>query len=182
MRTRILFALCVSLLAAPAFAQGRNAEPKLEVSGGYSYALGQVWNAQGSDHLPVGWDASMVLFVGEGVGFNVDIAGHYGSQYFGTNVGDIDASSYSYLAGVKMVQPIARFEVTARLLGGVVSSTSIPGGFSQRNTGVALGFGGGVDVPMGRFGVRAVQVDVLLSSALREVTPVVSAGLFYRWH
>src|SRR5215510_4115972 len=79
MPTRILIVFCVCLASSSAMAQGSQAieEARIEVSGGYSYAWGDVQKATGGDTLPKGWNAGFVWFFSEGVGFAVDIAGHY---------------------------------------------------------------------------------------------------------
>jgi hypothetical protein len=185
MSTRILIAFCVCLASSSAMAQGSQAieEARIEVSGGYSYAWGDVQKATGGDTLPKGWNAGFVWFFSEGVGFAVDIAGHHGPQYFGSLLGTVDASLHTYVAGVKLTRPAGKFEYTARLLGGVATATGIPGGEPETNTEVAIMFGGGLNLPLGRrrFGIQLVQVDVLLSGAVREITPVATVGAFYRW-
>jgi hypothetical protein len=182
MLTRILIAFCVCLASSSAMAQGStNDEPKMEFSGGYSYAWGDVLRATGGDTLPKGWNAGFVLFVSEGVGFAVDFAGHYGKQYFGIQAGTLDASLYTYLAGVKMTHPVSKIEVTARLLGGIAQASGIPGSVPDTDTEVAIQFGGGLNLPLGRFGIQLFQVDILLSGAVREVTPTLTVGAFYRW-
>jgi hypothetical protein len=168
-----------------ALAQNRNpfssTEARFEVSGGYSYTWGDVRLAKESSGLPKGWNVGFVWFAAENVGFNVDVGAHYGPQYFGTLLGTVDASLYTYLAGVKMAYPVGRFEIDARLLGGVAHFTGTPGDEFQSDTGVAIGFGSGLDIPIGRFGIRAAQFDIVISSALRTVSPVLSAGAYYRW-
>lgn len=185
MPTRILIAFCVCLAGSNAMAQGSQSvqEARVEVSGGYSYLWGDVGKASGGDHLPKGWNAGFVYYFSEGVGLAVDIAGHHGSQYFGTLAGTVDASLYSYTAGVKMTRPVGRVEYTVRLLGGVANATTIPGGDPESNTDVAIIIGGGLNLPLGnrRFGIQLAQVDVLLSAAVREVSPALTVGAFYRW-
>jgi hypothetical protein len=185
MPTRILIAICVCLASSSAMAQGSQTldDVKAEVSGGYSYAWGDVRRATGGDTLPKGWNAGFVWYFSEGVGFAVDFAGHYGPQYFGTTAGTVDASLYTYVAGVKVTKPAGKLEYTIRLLGGVASATAIPGGEPSTNTEVAIMIGGGLNLPLGspRFGIQLAQVDVLLSGAVKEVTPVLTVGAFYRW-
>src|SRR4030095_5392828 len=78
MPTRILIAICVCLASSSAMAQGSQTldDVKAEVSGGYSYAWGDVRRATGGDTLPKGWNAGFVWYFSEGVGFAVDFAGH----------------------------------------------------------------------------------------------------------
>jgi len=183
MLTRILIAFCVCLASTNAMAQASIAddEVKIEVSGGYAYAWGDVRRATGGDTLPKGWNGGFVLFFSEGVGFNVDIAGHYGKQFFGSQAGTQDASLHTYLAGVKLTHPLSKIEITARLLGGIAQASGVPGGEPENDTEVAIMFGGGLNLPMGRFGIQLIQFDILLSGAVREVTPAVTVGAFYRW-
>ena len=180
----LLIVLCVTLSSTSALAQSSSlssTEARVEVSGAYSYTWGDVRLAQDSNGLPQGWNIGVVLFAAESIGFNVDIGAHYGPQFFGSVIGTVDTSLYTYLAGVKMAYPVGRFEVDARLLGGVAHFTGTPGDEFQSDTGVAIGFGGGFDIPIGRFGIRAAQFDLVLSSVLKSVTPVLSVGAYYRW-
>jgi hypothetical protein len=185
MSTRILIAFCVCLASSNVMAQGSQTfeEARIEVSGGYSYLWGDVGKAFGGDDLPKGWNAGFVYYFSEGVGLAVDIAGHHGPQFFGAQAGTVDASLFSYTAGVKMTRPVGKLEYTVRLLGGVANATANPGGDPETNTEVAIIIGGGLNLPLGsrRFGLQLAQVDVLLSGAVREVSPALTVGAFYRW-
>jgi hypothetical protein len=155
-------------------------DAKIEVSGGYAYTSGDIRFAQASGALEHGWNAGAMFFVTEGVGVNVDVAAHYGQQDAGSQ-GTANASLYTYMAGLRAAYPVRKIEVSFRLLGGAAHVASATDSENYAKTDVALMFGGGVDVPLGRFGIRAIQFDLLISGVVRTVTPIYTVGAFYRW-
>jgi hypothetical protein len=185
MTTRIAIALCVCLAGSRAQAQGslgQGSEARFEVAGGYSFAFGDIGRASGDDTLPYGWSGAFSYFLSEDVAITVEIAGHRGPQYFGSINGTLDASLNTYMAGAMIVHPIRKVAVTARLLGGMGASSRDPWGDVNRVRSIAIAFGGGMDVPLGdRFGIRAIQVDFLVSEAVKDLTPITTFGLYYRW-
>lgn len=190
MQTRILIVLGVCLASGPALAQTssssssggvQRSEAAYEVSGGYSWTNADVNRSSGSNSLPHGWNAGFIWFVTDEVGVTIDFGGHYGPQFFGAQVGSLDASLHTYMGGAKVKHTLRRIEVSARLLGGVAHASGVPGSELDSTTGFALMFGGGLDIPLGRFGIRAVQVDVLVTESVKEVAPILTAGGYYRW-
>ena len=138
MRLRVLLvAVSVLFLSGPAWAQ-------TDIFGGYSFL--SVDFDSGDRETVHGWMANVSGGVADHIGIVGDVSGFYED---GTSV-------YTYMGGLRYnvgtngVNPFAQ-----ALFGGARIGDST---FSENGT--AMGFGGGVDIPIAdRVSVRAVQFD-----------------------
>jgi len=152
MRKFIGLALLVSLFSLAAFAQEGGNTPKAEIFGGYQYTRfdGGV-NANG-------WNTSIAGNLNNWFGIAGDFSGAYKSQ------SGVSFHNYTYTFGPvfsyrhnEKFTPFAHF-----LIGGASASASVSGVGSGSSSGLAMMFGGGLDVNASRrFALRAVQFDWL---------------------
>lgn len=138
MRLRILMvAVSVLFLSSPAWAESN-------IFGGYSFVS---LDFGGSSRETVnGWAANGNFDVAEGIGVVGDVSGFY------ENGGNIHTymGGIRYTADADSVNPFAQAMFGGAHLGG--------GGVSEN--GFAMGFGGGIDIPVAdTVSVRAVEFD-----------------------
>ena len=168
-----MLSICMSSLTAFAQEMG-TAAPKAEIFGGYQYTRfdGGV-NANG-------WDTSVTGNLNNWLGVAADFGGAYKSQ------NGVSFNNYTYTFGpvVSMrhnetFTPFAHF-----LVGGFRASASF-GGASGSSNGLAMMFGGGVDVKATRrLALRAIQFDWLSlhsNGATDNNNMRISTGLLLRY-
>jgi hypothetical protein len=172
--TVVLFVGFILLAGLPLWAQEEY--PKVEVFGGYSYAnIDRILSFSRGRENGHGWGASVSGNFHKNFGVTADFAGHYG-DLFRTRAFDSDISvsgrAHEFLFGPRVT--LRRKSVTAfahALFGAVRASVpsftrSTPTGtfgfVGGSETAFAMGFGGGLDVNLGKhFAVRAAQVDYI---------------------
>jgi len=155
MRRLILGTIGLFFLSIPGFAQ-EYVYPKAEVFGGLSVARpGTMW----------GWQSAVHGNFSHTIGFTADIGGQYKS------ILGVGTSSHQFLFGPRFI--VRREKVTpfvhtlfgASRAKASIPALSIPGfptipGTSVSSTGLAMSFGGGLDVNLSdRFSIRVAQVD-----------------------
>lgn len=137
----------VLLLALPASAQDY---PKAEIFVGASYA--------GVDD-PI--DPERENFVG----FQTNFAGNFNRSFgiagdFGVEFRVFDGHATSFLAGPRFTARGDRATGFVHAMFGGVNYSGVVSGRDRSETGLAMAFGGGVDVNLGqRFALRAIQFD-----------------------
>lgn len=150
---------------------GQDSYPKGEVFGGYAFShytldfAGQNLN---------GWGASVSGNFTRSLGLTADFSGAYGSDLYAPPcatpavpvipappcpVRTQNLSAYHFLAGPRFTRRTHGPTVFAHALIGVAN---IREEFSGTGTGFAMGFGGGVDIPVGkRWAYRLFQADYI---------------------
>ena len=166
--------LSMCMLSLQAFAQEMGTAPKAEIFGGYQYTRfdGGV-NANG-------WDTALTGNLNRWFGVAADFSGAYKTQ------SGVSFNNYTYTFGPVIswrhnptLTPFAHF-----LAGGFRSSAAF-GGLSASDNGLAMMFGGGVDVKASRrLSVRAIQFDWLSlhsNGASDNNNMRISTGLLFRY-
>ncbi len=113
-----------------------------------------------------GLQGSYTRPLSDNVGFTADVGGQFGTLTF------VNFQSYQFLFGPQISGRAGRIRGFAHALGGIAHVRSGGGTFdffgipitipATSNTGVALGFGGGLDVGLGkRVSLRLFQVDAI---------------------
>ena len=163
----------VTVLLLVAFAvpqlQGQDKYPKGEIFGGYSFSHIQDYTNSTDANLN-GWGASVTGNFTRHIGLTADFSGTYGSETVfpvcvaifptppGCTAQSRHLSAYNLLGGPRFSFPIHGVTPFAHALFGVASLRRESG--SQ--TTFAMGFGGGVDVPLGKhFSYRLFQMDYI---------------------
>jgi len=169
MKTEGILIALLLLIALPL--RGQDSYPTGEVFGGYSFSHG---SADSVGHNLNGWGAS---FSGAGTryfGMTADFSGTYGSGTYipfcfapaivvpvppGCPTETQNLSAYHFLFGPRFTLRTQRATPFAEALFGVSSLRQEKAG---TRTGFAMGFGGGVDVPLTEhFAYRVFQVDYI---------------------
>jgi hypothetical protein len=174
MRKFMGFAVLLGIFSLGAFAQEMETAPKAEIFGGYQYTRfdGGV-NANG-------WDTAVTGNLNRWFGVAADFSGAYKTQ------NGVSFNNYTYTFGPviswrhnETFTPFAHF-----LAGGYRASASFSG-LSGSNSGLAMMFGGGVDVRATRsVALRAIQFDwlSLRSNGYSDNNNIrISTGLLFRY-
>lgn len=178
---RKLFVLpCVLVSSAIALAQET---PQAELFGGYSYLRsGGNFN---------GWNGALTVNVNEWLGITADFAGHYTSQNVtlaGLPAVGSSAHLHTFTFGPTVAYrnddrytPFAHFLFGGSHLSEKVNLVDVQA--SASDTGFAVLFGGGVDIPTGEHWSVRPQADFLGShfSGGWSKGFRLSAGVVYRW-
>ena len=146
---RLFFLLALTLFAALPLSAQRNETSLAEVYVGPSLLRK---DAFGGRELFGGWQASLNWNHSSFLGFKGDFGGHYRS------IGGINFHQHEYLFGPQLS---ARSHRATGFLHALAGAATLGGG-GISTTGMAMAFGGGVDLHAGKhFAIRAVQVDYL---------------------
>jgi hypothetical protein len=163
--TKAAFILPLFLIFAPTL-QGQDTYPRGEVFGGYAFSH---YSVDSTGHNLNGWGASVSGNVTRYFGVTADFSGVYGSEPYaypctrpvppGCPPATQNLSAYHFLAGPRFAFRTHRAAPFAQVLFGVAD-------FRQEKSGnrseFAMGFGGGVDVPLGKhLAWRLVQADYI---------------------
>ena len=160
-------------------AQSKSKLPAIDVFGGYSYlrfestTLG--FSSQSQLH---GANISVALpDLYQGLGVAVDVSGHYAD----------DIEEFNFMIGPQYTYEWKGIRFYGHGLFGKARTRLLKIGTTQVEPsylGKAVAFGGGVDLPLkGRFSVRAVQADYLVTSEFgtTQHNMRLSTGLVYRF-
>ena len=177
------------ILACASLAVAQSDEYKrFEVYGGYSYQL--VGNDFDDDDVILdpesfrGFNGSITGNISRYFGLKADFAGHYKSRPIGfgpvAHGIDVDTQRYTYLGGVQIKNNSseATFKPFVHALVGAVrvrnrvkindelciaiAPTPCPADFTEKETGFAAAFGGGVDIRASdRIDFRLFQIDYI---------------------
>ena len=172
---KFMIALLLGVFSLAASAQEMGtATPKAEIFGGYQYTRfdGGV-NANG-------WDTSVTSNLNHWFGIGGDFSGAYKSE------SGVSFNTYTYTFGPvvsyrnnEKLTPFAHF-----LLGGFHASASASG-FSASDSGLAMMFGGGIDVKATQHvALRAIQFDWLSlhsNGATDNNNMRIATGLLFRY-
>jgi hypothetical protein len=162
MRKLIGVAALVCIISALGMAQEG---PKPEIYGGYQFT-----STDGGWHGS-GWDTSANMYITRWLGGTADFSGVYGSG---------SSNLYTYTFGpVVSMRRTSLSPFAHALFGGAHTAT---GPFS--NSGMAMMFGGGVDLGKHRLAFRAVQFDwmVLRFAGISDKNNMrVNTGFLYRF-
>lgn len=184
-KTAILLGLFLTLFM---LVQTSNAQDKIEVFGGYSFARAPISGTPIAISAPIpcpitgcpptfgnfnvnsnGWEATGVFKPNKWLGVAADFSGYYGSK-FGNNV-----HLQNYLFGPQISLP-GRISPFVHVLFGVAHETAA----ASNATAFSSAIGGGVDLKLNRLAsIRLVQVDYMLSrfGGLTQNEIRVSTGL-----
>jgi opacity protein-like surface antigen len=164
-RKFVLCAVATLAFAMTAFAQD---VPKGEIFGGYSYYNADISNTQaisGDTKSRInlnGWNGELTGYFNNFFGITADISGHYGSPTVGS--ASLDTKVYNFLFGPQVAFRSERATVFGRaLFGAAKTKADVPNfGNVYDDTSFAWGFGGGIDIGMGRnFAIRPAQFDYI---------------------
>jgi hypothetical protein len=160
MRKLIGITIFLFVLSLAAAAQETS---KAEVFGGYQFTSLDGWHGNG-------WDGAAKYNLSHGIGIKGDFSGAYSSgQHF-----------YTYTFGPAISMPAGKFSPFAEALFGGAHATS--GGFG--NSGMAMLFGGGLDLGSQRLAFRLVQADWMITrfNGFTDKNNVrVSTGMVFRF-
>ncbi len=151
--------------------RGQDGYPKFELFGGYSFSHSGVYSGTTGHNLN-GWGASFFGADTRYFGWTADLSGVYGSEPFtpacitpaapipvGCPVGTQNFNAYRFLGGPRFTFRTRRATPFAEFLLGAVSLRQE---FDGNHNEFAMGFGGGVDVPIGKhLAYRVFQADYL---------------------
>ncbi len=170
---RLIFSLGLLLLVAtPASAQDY---PKGEVFGGFS--LFSIGNG-GRENL-YGLQTSISGNFHRNVGFTANLGGQFKS------IAGISLQTYELLLGPRFTARTERVTGFGHTLVGVAVARASGGGFSETETGFALGFGGGVDVNASdRVAIRVFQFDWIptrFDSEWSFTNVRLGVGVVFKW-
>ncbi len=165
--------------------EDRGTYPRFELFGGYSYARGFT----GGFNLWNGWNASITNNINDWLGIVTDISGHNGSP-FERVLGIVTRKNvYTLTFGPQISIRVGRRVIP--FVRGLVGFSHerdevILLGFSdkQMDTGLAYGFGGGLDVTISEnLALRVAQVDYGRIRSFGEGTNNlrVSVGIVGKW-
>ena len=139
---------------------GQSSYPKFELFGGYSFSHETIDSIGFNMN---GWGAAFTGNITKNIGLTADFSGAYGSEAFSVcpvassftcAEGNASLSTYHFLAGPRFTLHAHRASPFAEVLFGAAKT---PG-----TSTFAMGFGGGVDVPLGKhLAYRLIQVDYL---------------------
>jgi hypothetical protein len=182
MRNRLLIALFVCSFAAPAVAQER-----FEIAGQLSFidsdlALQSETANDSSTAVRTGWLAALSYFASEDTSLVGEVAMQYGKQQAGAPPQPVPASLLTILGGARFGNRDGRIQYGVHILAGAATAKIESPGVTESETSIAVSLGGVLDVVFGKFGVRAVQGEILFTGAVRSQPLLrVSTGAFYRW-
>jgi hypothetical protein len=181
--TVFLLAIAVSMFGVffcpQVSAQGKLKLPAIDVFGGYSYLRFDAKTLGFADQLNMnGANVSVALpDLYQGLGAAIDISGHYTGQMEEFNF--MIGPQYTYeWKGMRLYGHGLFGKARARLR---QPGTTL---VEPSHLGSAVAFGGGLDLPLkGRFSVRAIQADYLITSEFGNSQHNVrlSTGLIYRF-
>jgi hypothetical protein len=174
------FALFLLLVISPS-AVAQDDLPRWEVFAGFSYL------PAGPEDFPrdnsYGVQGSIAGNLTRWFGFVMDVGAQHGSKDFTQSFigGTVKTTVYEYLAGPRFSIRTGRANVFAHALVGGASGRTNIGSFSD--TELAIGLGGGVDIPLSkRIAIRAIQFDYLGSFAeMLEDNTRVGAGIVFKF-
>ena len=166
--------ILVCMVSVQAFAQEMGTAPKAEIFGGYQYTRfdGGV-NANG-------WNTALAGNLNNWFGIAADFGGAYKS------LNGASFNTYTYTFGpVVSWRHNEAFTPFAHFLAGGFRASAAYGSASASDNGLAMMFGGGVDVKASRrFSVRAIQFDWLSlhsNGASDNNNMRISTGLLFRY-
>lgn len=172
---KFMVALLVGMFSLAAFGQEmQTSTPKAEIFGGYQYT-----RFDGGTNAN-GWNTAVTSNLNHWFGISGDFSGAYTTQ------SGVSFRNYTYTFGPTVsyrhnqaFTPFAHF-----LLGGFHQSASASG-LSASDSGLAMMFGGGLDVAgKGHFAFRAIQFDWLslhANGATDNNNMRISTGLMFRY-
>lgn len=194
----ILAVLCLGLVGLPALAQ--DAPKRIEVFGGYQFLHDGNFDGLGDGSANTsGWNAAATFNFNRHFGFTADFSGNYQTKQLheeGTTLVDTaDIHIYTYAFGPTVsVSPGGKLRLFAHALFGdasvrpnacIIFSGSPDECGSGGATGMAMIFGGGVDIPAkATTALRLIQVDwmYLPSESGAQLGNIrVSSGLIFRF-
>jgi len=160
-------------------AQNKSRLPALDVFGGYSYLRFEAKTLQFADQLNLdGANIGIALpNLYEGLGVAVDVSGHYSREM----------EEFNFLIGPQYTYEWKGIRFYGHgLFGKARDRLRQPGTTKSEPSFLshAVALGGGVDLPLkGRFSLRAVQADYLLTSEFSTTQHNIrlSTGLVYRF-
>jgi hypothetical protein len=136
--------LRIGLIALAVLLLGNTASAETDIFGGYS--LLNLDFDSGDRETLHGWDFNVAGDVANGLGIVGDASGFY----------EDGASIHTYMGGVRFSVDAASVTPFAQAM---VGGAKVAAG-TDSESGLAMGFGGGVDVPVAdQISVRAVQFD-----------------------
>jgi hypothetical protein len=162
-----------------ASAQAKSRLPAIDVFGGYSYLRFESKTLGFSDQLNLnGANIEVALpDLYEGLGVALDVSGHYQTEM----------EEFNFMIGPQYTYEWKGMRFYGHGLFGKARDRLRQPGTTQLEPSFlskAIAFGGGVDLPLkGRFSVRAVQVDYLITSEFNTTQHNIrlSTGLVYRF-
>jgi hypothetical protein len=146
--------------------QGQETYTKVEVFGGYTFSH---YSLNSTGHNLNGWGASVSGNLTRHFGVTADFSGVYGSEQYsllcavpfppGCPPQTQNLSAYHFLAGPRFTFRTHRATPFAHALFGVADVRREKSG---NGNAFAMGFGGGVDIPLGKhLAYRLVQADYI---------------------
>jgi hypothetical protein len=181
--TVFLLAIAVSMFGVffcrPVSAQSKSKLPAIDVFGGYSYLRFDAKTLGFANQLNMnGANVSVALpDLYQGLGAAIDISGHYTGQM----------EEFNFMIGPQYTYEWKGMRLYGHgLFGKARDRLRHPGTtlVEPSHLGSAVAFGGGLDLPLkGRFSVRAIQADYLITSEFGRSQHNVrlSTGLIYRF-
>jgi hypothetical protein len=181
--TVFLLAIAVSMFSVffcpPVSAQSKSKLPAIDVFGGYSYLRFDAKTLGFANQLNMnGGNVSVALpDLYQGLGAAIDISGHYTGQM----------EEFNFMIGPQYTYEWKGMRLYGHgLFGKARDRLRHPGTtlVEPSHLGSAVAFGGGLDLPLkGRFSVRAIQADYLITSEFGSSQHNVrlSTGLIYRF-
>jgi hypothetical protein len=182
-RRATVFLLAVSIFCAfvcpAASAQTKSRLPAIDVFGGYSYLRFESTTLGFANQSQLnGANISIALpDLYQGLGVAVDVSGHYSREM----------EEFNFMIGPQYTYQWKGMRLYGHGLFGKARDRLRQPGTTQLEPSFlsyAVAFGGGVDFPLkGRFSVRAVQADYLLTSEFntKQNNIRLSTGLVYRF-
>jgi hypothetical protein len=160
-------------------AQSKSKLPSIDVFGGYSYLRFDARTLGFADQLNMnGANVSVALpDLYQGLGAAIDISGHYTGQM----------EEFNFMIGPQYTYEWKGMRLYGHgLFGKARDRLRQPGTtlVEPSHLGSAVAFGGGLDLPLkGRFSVRAIQADYLITSEFGSSQHNIrlSTGLIYRF-
>lgn len=162
-RIHFVAVITVFLVILPLAASAQDA-PKAEIFGGYSLLRnsGATFN---------GWNGQVTGNFNKWFGITADVSGNYKSESMtipGVGEAKANVDYYNFLFGPKLTYRSERYEVFTH---GLIGASHLKGGgsvagigASGSDTGLGVGFGGGLDYKLSdKFAVRVAQIDGIWS-------------------
>jgi len=175
----VLAVLAVLGFCPPVSAQSKSKLPAIDIFGGYSYLRFESKTLGFADQLNLnGGNIEVALpDLYEGLGAVVDVSGHYTREM----------EEFNFMIGPQYSYKWKGIRLYGHGLFGKARDRLRQPGTTQlepSHLGKAVAFGGGLDLALaGRFSVRAVQADYLITSEFGSTQHNVrlSTGLIYRF-
>ena len=179
----LLGLVCLLLFSSSAAAQ------TFEVSGGYQYINADftlfnpgVPGGMTSVAVPHGWNAGVTYFVSEDLAVTGQFSVNRGTQLLSSSLGDAEGTLQLLVGGIRFANQAGPLDVGINLGAGWMGTTVESSVERETTSTLAVSVGAFVDLPLGKFGVRLFQGDVVFSSGLRDNPAVrASVGAFYRF-